>query len=162
MAGWQRRMAAGLLALGTFASIGGTAGASEKEYDYNHRYEYTLGQVDNPCTPEFDDITLAAEFHTVGKFWLNDDGSYWYKGSNRGHLSGSAADGTGYVGGVQFRFQTRVDDGVADILTDAKHLLVSQGDAPNFAMRYKVHYRFAIDGSWSSMEILKEGEDCRG
>ncbi len=28
MAGWQRRMAAGLLALGTFASIGGTAGYS--------------------------------------------------------------------------------------------------------------------------------------
>jgi hypothetical protein len=162
MAGWQRRMAAGLLALGTFAGIGGTAGASEKTDDWNYRYEYTLTQIDNPCTPQSDDITLRAEFHTVGKTWRYDDGSYWYHGSNRGHLSGSAADGTGYVGGVQFRAQTRVDDGVVDIVAAEKHMRSRVSDAPNVARRYKLHVQFAVDGSWSSMEILKEGEDCRG
>jgi hypothetical protein len=165
MSGIKRRMAAGLLALGTATSIGGTAGAAgaaEKIDDYKWRYENTLEQIDNPCTPKLDDITLAAEWHTQGKLWENNDGSRWYQGSNRGHLSGTSADGTGYVGAVQFQAQTRVEDGVISTVTDSKHLLVSQGDAPNFSLRYKVLIRFAADGSFSTMEILKEGTDCRG
>ena len=130
MTGIKRRMAAGLLALGTFASIGGTASAAEKTADYNWRYEGTIMQVDNPCTAEFDDITLDARWHGVGKTWENDDGSWWYQGSNRAHVSGSSLDGTRYGGGVQFQAQTRIVDGVVSMVSDAKHLLVSQGDAP--------------------------------
>src|SRR5687768_13726385 len=110
MSGIKRRMAAGLLALGTVTSIGGTAGAAEKVDDYNWRYENTIVQVDNACTPEFDDITLAAEWHTQDKLWRNNDGSWWYQGSSRGHVSGTAADGTRYGGAVQFQAQTRVED----------------------------------------------------
>ena len=162
MTGIQRRIAAGLLALGTFASIGGTASASEKVSDYNERYENTIVMVDNPCTPEFDNITLDAQWHLVGKTWVNDDGSWWYQGSNRGHVSGSAADGTEYGGSVHFQAQTRVVDGIVNIVSDAKHKLVSQGDAPNFTVRWKIRSTFALDGTSSSFEVVKEGEDCHG
>jgi hypothetical protein len=162
MSGIKRRMAAGLLALGTFASIGGTASAAEKVDDYNWRYENTIVQVENPCTPEIDDITLVAQWHTQGKLWQNNDGSWWYQGSSRAGVSGTAADGTRYGGSVHFQAQTRVEDGVISTVTDARHTLVSQGDAPNFSVQYKVLIRFAADGSFSTIEVLKEGEDCQG
>ena len=157
----QRRVAAGLLLLGALAGGAGTAGAAEKTEDYNLRYQTVLTGIDSPCTPEFDDITLVADWHTVAKYWVSDDGSWRYQGSNRSHLDGSAADGSRYGGTNQFRAQTRVADGVVETISDEKHMLVGRGQAPSFTLRMKVQVRWALDGSFTSYEVLKEGADCR-
>ncbi len=56
-------------------------------------FEFVMPGVDNPCTPQFDDITLTANGHASTKEWLNDDGS---RGQThlRIRLAGQAANGT--------------------------------------------------------------------
>lgn len=159
MSGVKRRMAAGILALGTTTSIGGAAGAAgaaEKVDDYKWRYENTLVRIDNPCTPRFDDITLLAEWHTQGKLWENNDGSWWYQGSNRGHnvRHGGRRDALRRQRPVPGADAGR---GRCDLHGHRLPAPACQpGDAPNSSLRYNVLIRFAADGSFSTMEILKE------
>ena len=124
MNGMKRRMTAGLLGLVAMAGVGaaGTADAAEKTEDSNWRFHIVLTQIDNPCTPEFDDITLDADGHSVVKFWLANDGASRYQGSSRLQLSGTAADGTGYGGYTHYVGKTLFENGVFDQNID-EHLI---------------------------------------
>ncbi|MFP5318625.1 MAG: hypothetical protein ACLGI2_10065 [Acidimicrobiia bacterium] len=158
----SKRIAGGLVALVAAGGLAGPAHAAEKVEEYNVRFETVLTSIDNPCTPAFDDITLSASGHAVAKRWIHEDGSWRYQGNVRLDLSGRAADGTEYGGSSQFRAQTRVEDGVVSIVADDRHRLVSHGADPNFSLRLKVRVQFAVDGSFSDYEVLKDRSACQG
>lgn len=164
MNGMKQRIAAGVLGLVTAAGIGtaGTASAADKIWDENVRIHTVLTQIDNPCTPEFDDITLDADWHSVVKYWLDNDGAWRYRGSTRAQLAGTAADGTSYVANLHYVGSSQTEDGVIEQNIDEHHLLVSQGSAPNFTLRLKMHIRLYFDGTPAEYDIVKDGTDCRG
>ncbi|MGH9278198.1 MAG: hypothetical protein ACRD12_08830, partial [Acidimicrobiales bacterium] len=110
-----RRIAGAVLVVGALALTGGTAQAAEKVDDTQTTFEFVTPGVDNPCTPEFDDITLTGTGHYAFKMWVAEDGSIRYQTHLNIHLAGDAADGTGYVGGDRFGAQTRIEDGVVYI-----------------------------------------------
>jgi hypothetical protein len=109
----QRRMATSVLVLGGLVGIAAPAQAADKVEDNRLSLEFVMPGVDNPCTPEFDDITLAANGDISTKVWVDADGSSRSVTRLRIHLAGEAADGTGYVGANQFRAETRIEDGWA-------------------------------------------------
>lgn len=158
----QRRMAAGLLAFGVLAGLPAAAQASEKVDDFDMRFEFTVNGVNNPCTPQLDDITLDGSGRVMGKMWRDDDGSMRALSTMRVRLDGDAADGTGYVGHSEFKAHTEIEGDVAHISTDAKHLLVSQGADPNFFLRYKINVTFDLVGTGSTVEVVKDQAECRG
>ncbi|MGH9226006.1 MAG: hypothetical protein ACRD2W_19965 [Acidimicrobiales bacterium] len=158
----SRRMAAGLLALGVAAGCSGTAHAAEKTEDLRYRFDTVVTGVDNPCPPEFDDITLNAWWLGVSKRWDTGDGEWRLNFHVTTHLSGTAADGTRYSGSNQFAAHDRVDDGVVTIAADNRTLLVSQGSDPNFVLRHKTVATFELNGPNGSFEVLKDFTECRG
>jgi hypothetical protein len=159
----QRRVAAGLLAIGTMAGVAGTAHAAEKTIDHNERYQFVVTGVDNPCTPQFDDITLDTALHAISKVWGDFEDDSWRSQSHLNvHQAGSAADGTQYLGGGSFQAQARLQDGVVSISADTKNRLVSQGSDPNFVLRMKVLVTFPVDGGSSTWEVVKDAAECRG
>ena len=159
----QRRVAAGLLAIGTVAGVAGTAQAAEKTADYNERFEIVMPGVDNPCTPEFDNILLTGSMHAVGKTWGDMASDSWRsQSSTNTRLSGTAADGTRYGGGGSFHAQTRLEDGVVSISADTHDRMTSQGSDPNFTLRLKVKVSFPVDGGAPTFEVIKDAAECRG
>ncbi len=124
-------------------------------------FEFVMPGVDNPCTPQFDDITLTANSHAFTKEWLNDDGS---RGQThlRIRLAGQAADGTSYLGGDSFNAHTRIDDGWVYITADTRNRLTSQGSDPNFDLRLKVCVTFDLAGTSSTFDVVKDYAACRG
>jgi hypothetical protein len=154
-------MAAGALLLGALVAGGTPAQAAEKVEDNRMSFEFVMPGVDNPCTPQFDDITLTANGHASTKTWLNDDGS---RMQNRLHIrwAGQAADGTGYVGRDSFDAHTEIEDGWVYITADTKSRLTSQGSDPNFDLRLKVRVTFDLAGTSSNTEVVKDYAECRG
>jgi hypothetical protein len=162
MNGLQRRMAGALLVVGGLAGLAGPAQAAGKVDDSRITFPVFAAGIDNPCTPEYDDITVSGTGRAFSKVWVAEDGSSRARTHLGIHLSGEAADGTGYVGADHFDAHTRIEDGVAYITADSRTRLTSQGADPNFALRLKVRVSFALDGSSSSYEVVKDQTDCRG
>jgi hypothetical protein len=154
-------MAAGVFVLGALVASGTPAHAAEKVEDNRVSFEFVMPGVDNPCTPQFDDITLTANGHASTKTWLYDDGS---RTQTRLHIrwAGHAADGTGYVGRDSFDAQTQVEDGWVYITADTRNRLTSQGSDPNFELRLKVRVTFDLAGTSSTTEVVKDYAECRG
>jgi hypothetical protein len=162
MKAMQRRMAGGAVIIGVLLGASFPAQASEKVEDEKARFETVFTGVDNPCTPEADDITLTVTGHAMTKSWVNDDGSSRRHTLLQIHASGAAADGTGYVGNDQFRAHTIISDGVVYITADTRVRLVSQGSDPNFDLRFKVRNSFELNGPNSTFEVIKDYAQCRG
>lgn len=159
----QRRVAAGLLAIGTVAGVAGTAQAAEKTIDHNEHYQYVVTGVDNPCTPQFDNITLDTSLHAISKMWGSfEDGSWHSQSHVNVRQAGSAADGTRYSGGGSFQAHTVLEDGVVSSSADTKNRLVSNGSEPNFFLRLKLKVTFPVDGGPGTWEVIKDAAECRG
>ena len=158
----QRRLATSILVLGGLVGTAAPAQAADKVEDDRLSFEFVMPGVDNPCTPQFEDITLTASGDTSTKVWVDDDGSSRRLIHVRIHLAGEAADGTGYVGANQFKAETRIEDGSAYITADTKNRLTSQGSDPNFELRLKVRVSFDLSGTSSKFEVVKDHAECRG
>jgi hypothetical protein len=162
MNGLQRRMAAAVLVVGGLTGLAAPAQAADKVDDSRITFPINMTGVDNPCTAEYDDITLSGTGHAFTKMWVAEDGSSRARTHLGIHASGEAAHGTAYVGADSFDAQTRIEDGVAYITADTRSRLTSQGADPNFNLRLKVQVSFALDGSSSTYEVVKDQADCRG
>lgn len=156
------RSATAGIALGIVALAASPAQAAEKVEDSRIAFEVVVPGVDNPCTPEFDDITVTAYGHGWTKIWTAEDGSSRSRIHLGMHLAGEAADGTGYVGSERFDSETRIEDGVASIVADTKSRLTSQGSDPNFDLRYKVRVSFDLSSPSATFEVIKDHAECRG
>ncbi len=120
MNGLQRRMAAAVLVVGGLAGLAAPAHAADKVDDSRITFPVVVAGLDNPCTPEYDDIALSGTGHAFTKMWVAEDGSSRGRTHLGIHVSGQAADGTGYVGTDSFDAQTRIEDGVAYIQMRAR------------------------------------------
>ena len=159
----QRRMAAGLLAVGALvAASGSPATAADKVVDFRMPFEYTVPGWDNPCTPAFDDITMTTSGVVAWKVWQAEDGSVRAHSHVHMHLAGEAADGTAYVGANHFTADNRIEGPVSSFVGDSKTRLTSQGAGPNFYVRYKSQGSLNMEDFTWTFEILKDQLECRG
>ena len=117
--------------------------------------------VDNPCTPDFDDITLNGSEHFIFKSWIDDSGESRYLSYGEISWSGRAADGTRYVGRDKFHSGGRFDGTVVSTAQDNSTLLVSQGSDPNFLTRYKVAMTWDISIGEATFTLIKDIDQCR-
>lgn len=158
----QRRMAVAGLVFGIAAGGAGPALAADKLYDEHYTYEYTWTGVDNPCTPEFDDIALRYSVRAHVQVW-GDDGEFSHARSHwRTQYEGAAADGTRYVGSDSTVSQSQVEGDTVELTADSKVRLTSQGSAPNFHLRYTIRASFELTGPGFSVEVIRDSQECRG
>ena len=155
-------MAAAVIVVGGVAGLAAPAQAADKADDSRITFPISALAIDNPCTPEFDDITVSGTGHAFTKMWVAEDGTSRARTHLGIHVSGQAADGTGYAGADHFDAHTRIQDGVAYITADSRIRLTSRGTDANFAVRLKVRVSFALDGSSWSYEVINDQADCRG
>ncbi|HEX6597269.1 MAG TPA: hypothetical protein VF045_10055 [Acidimicrobiales bacterium] len=158
----QRRMAVAGLVFGIAAGSAGPAMAAEKAYDEFYSYEYTMSGVDNPCTPEFDNITVTVGTRAHVQVWTEDGEFSRAQSSWRTQLEGRAADGTRYVGGSSDSSHANVEGDVVTVGADSKSRLTSQGSAPNFHLRYTTVASFELFGPGWSVEVIRNSTECRG
>jgi hypothetical protein len=130
----------------------GTPALATRSDQSNERLEFTLTDVDNPCTPAVEAMTLEGIIHGQGSQWDNDH----FKSHYNVTLTGEDADGVQYQG-------TSSGNGKGDFLGSPTEdvviitVLNSLGGTPNFVSKIVLH--FAADGT---IQVDKAGEECRG
>ncbi|MGH9278915.1 MAG: hypothetical protein ACRD12_12530 [Acidimicrobiales bacterium] len=157
----QRRIAAGAVLLGAFIGFAAPAQAAEKEIDVRESAHFVT-TMDNPCTPDFDEIAMTADVTYTYKLWVAEDGSVRYREQSVVKLAGLAADGTRYVGSSPYQAMSRVEDGLVHATFDVSTRLSSQGSSPNFTARYKVLFSYNLSTGESTWELIKDFNECQG
>lgn len=94
---------------------------------------FTETGIDNPCTPEFDDLTLEITDRVQGSTWTGD-GTVFIDLHITGHGRGIAADGTRYEAKLNLRETSELDDGERHEF-QAMVRFVSHGRTPNFIVQ---------------------------
>ena len=156
----RRNLAVAGLVVGCAAMSAVPAQAAEKVYEEHYTTSFVFEHMDNPCTPEFDDITLTIEGRGSAKTWEDGSGDSRSEGRYRAQLTGVAADGTRYVGSEHSIVHFDLVEGESTVHADFRSRLVSQGSAPNFDARFTMVLRYELPDS--SIEIIRDGQHCRG
>lgn len=148
-------VAAGVPACSESAPIpldpGSPAWATRTEHS-NIRVEFSLLDVDNPCTPEIEAIDLEGIIHGQGSVWDNDR----FKSHYDVNLTGVDANGVRYQG-------TSTGNGKGEFPgSETEDVVIStvinsQGGTPNFVTKIVLHHH--KDGT---VQVDKDGEQCRG
>lgn len=137
---WLRSALASLLLALAMASAGVAAPRGEHFNETFHFTEPPPGEpgLDNPCTPQFDDITLDITDRVQGFEWT-ENGVFYADVHVSGHANGVAADGTVYEGKLNDKFfESRSGTGEDATITSefqAIMRLISHGTAPNFIVQ---------------------------
>jgi hypothetical protein len=118
----------------------------------NIRVDFLLEDVDNPCTPAIESITLEGVIHGQGSQWDNDH----FKSHYNVALTGEDANGVRYVGSSTGNGKGEFPGSeTEDVVISTP--LISQGDVPNFITKIVLHHH--KDGT---ITVDKAGEECRG
>lgn len=130
--------------------------AAEKTSDVTLRLPVQLTDVDNPCTPDADHITMSGVLHMNAKTFRSASGQTRMLGRYTAHANGAAADGTRYVLQEQEKVDT-VSVGTSNVFTfTMRASTISAGAAPNGTMRLSV--TLTAGGSYS----FTVSSDCHG
>ena len=111
--------------------------------------DFSLNDVDNPCTARVEAIDLAGKIHGVGGSWDNDHFLSHYDVN----LSGVDADGVRYQGASSGN--GNVGNPIEDMVIST--VINSLGGGPNFTT--KIVLQHLKDGT---VTVDKAGDECRG
>ncbi len=122
-------------------ALSGTAGAEPKAEHFKETNEFTSFGEDNPCTPQFDDVTLSIREHIQGKTWI-ENGKRFTELHVTGHAHGVAADGTEYIAKLNVKDTIVEEDSTGT--SDFQSILraISKGSTPNFFIKEIAHVTF--------------------
>lgn len=118
----------------------------------NVREEFSLPDVDNPCTPQVEAIDLEGIIHGQSSVWDNDH----FKSHYDVNLTGVDADGVRYQG-------TSTGNGKGEFIgSETEDVVIStvlnnNGGKPQFVSKLVLHHH--KDGS---VTVDKASEECRG
>lgn len=119
--------------------------------DNNDRLEFSLQDVDNPCTGGDDAIDLEGVIHGQGSLW--DSGHF--KTHYNLNLTGVDADGVRYLGVSTGNGKGEFLESEADAVIST--VINSLGGTPNFVSKIVLHHH--SDGT---ITVDRAGEECRG
>jgi hypothetical protein len=115
----------------------------------NDWFEFSLPDVDNPCTPAVEAIDLEGKIHGQGGSWDNGH----YKSHYDLNVSGVDADGVRYQG--TSTGNGNLGDPIEDMVIST--VINSNGGLPNFVSKIVLlHHK---DGT---LQVDRFGEECRG
>ena len=115
----------------------------------NNWFDFSLPDVDNPCTPAVEAIDLEGKIHGVGSVWDNDHSKSHYDVN----MSGVDADGVRYQ--ATSTGNGNVGDPIEDMVIST--VINSNGGLPNFTTKIVLLHH--TDGS---LQVDKHSEECRG
>jgi hypothetical protein len=115
----------------------------------NDWFDFSLPDVDNPCTPAVEDIDMEGKIHGQGAVWDNDHFNSHYNVN----LTGVDVDGVRYQG--QSTGNGNVGDPVEDMVIST--VINSNGGLPNFTTKIVLHHH--KDGT---ITVDTAGNECRG
>ena len=115
----------------------------------NDWFDFSLSDVDNPCTSAVEAIDLEGKIHGVGSVWDNDHFNSHYDLN----VTGFDADGVRYQG---------TSTGNGNIGAPIEDMVIStvvnsNGGLPNFTTKIVLHHH--KDGT---LTVDKAGDECRG
>jgi hypothetical protein len=127
-------------------------GASElaTRTDHNNVWEeFSVLDLDNPCTPAVEAIDLEGKIHGQGSIWDNGH----FKSHYDVNLTGVDADGVRYQG------SSTGNGNLGSVIEDMviSTVINSTGGGPNFTSKIVLHHH--KDGT---VTVDKAGEECRG
>ena len=151
-------LVAAMVACGALAAP--AALAAEKVVD--ERFSTSFDTVlDNPCTPQFDDISGVITFENHTQLWIEADGSARVSTRGTSAFEGHDADGTHYVGRDSFRSTETSDaDGGWTEKDGSVIRLIGQGDAPNFVVRLNIFRSWSPTAGYRE-NVVQDSVSCR-
>lgn len=135
--------------------------ASEKVVDERFSTSFDTA-LDNPCTPQFDDIAGVITFDSHTQLWLEPDGSFRVSSRGTGTFEGQDADGARYVGRDSFR-STETSDSADGSWTEKDGSvirLIGQGEAPNFVVRLNIFRSWSPETAFRE-RVVQASATCR-
>ena len=115
----------------------------------NDWFDFSLFDVDNPCTLAVEAIDLEGKIHGVGSVWDNDH----FKSHYDLNVSGEDADGVRYQG--TSTGNGNLGDPIEDMVIST--VINSNGGLPNFTTKIVLlHHE---DGT---LQVDRHEEECRG
>jgi hypothetical protein len=118
----------------------------------NVRSDFSLTDLDNPCTPAIEAIDLEGVIHGTLIIW----DSQHFKSHFNVSLTGVDAGGVKYQGTSTGNGKGEFPGSETEDVVIST-LLISQGGAPNFVAKIVLHHH--KDGT---ITVDKAGEECRG
>ncbi len=115
----------------------------------NDWFDFSLPDVDNPCTPAVEAIDLEGKIHGQGGSWDNDH----FKSHYDLNVTGVDADGVRYQGSSTGN--GNLGDPIEDMVIST--VVNSTGGLPNFVSKIVLlHHK---DGT---LQVDRAEEECRG
>lgn len=130
------------------------AGCAEPSFNYNYREAASVYELDNPCTPEFDDISLTGEAHYMGRLTVDENGVSHQKIHYNAHLTGEGIDGTPYVVNDVGNIELKTEDPSIQTVSSK---VIGLGNTGNFIQNLVVQIN--PDGD---IDIKINKSACRG
>jgi hypothetical protein len=144
------------IALGILMTATGATAAPRGEH-FNATFRFTESGIDNPCTPEFDDITLNITDRVQGFEWT-ENGTFFFDIHVSGRGEGVAADGTVYSGKINDKASGSDSEEGVDVQFRSVLRFISRGSAPNFFAQEWGHFTFPPE----ALTFERQRVECRG